>query len=113
MVAMSGGVDSAAAALFLKNAGHDTAGVTMKLYTPNAQLSDSEVPEVLTEDILDARSVCDKLGIKHFALQYGESFRICVIDSFISEYKNGGTPNPCVVCNRDIKFGKLLSLLAD
>ena len=108
MVAMSGGVDSAAAALFIKNAGYDAAGVTMRLYSPAEALCDSDDPDTLTQDIIDARSVCDVLGITHFAVQYGESFKKSVIDDFIHEYKNGGTPNPCVVCNRTLKFGKLL-----
>ena len=108
MVAMSGGVDSAAAALLIKNAGYDTAGVTMRLFSPTEELFDSDTSITATQDILDARSVCESLGIEHFTVQYGESFKKSVIDNFIREYKNGGTPNPCVVCNRDIKFGKLL-----
>lgn len=108
MVAMSGGVDSATAALFIKNSGYETAGVTMKLYTEGTLPSDTEAVDLPSADILDARAVCDTLGIPHFAVEYGESFKKSVIESFIDEYKKGGTPNPCVVCNRDIKFGKLL-----
>lgn len=108
MVAMSGGVDSATAALFIKNSGYETAGVTMKLYTEGTLPSDTEAVDLPSADILDARTVCDTLGIPHFAVEYGESFKKSVIESFIDEYKKGGTPNPCVVCNRDIKFGKLL-----
>ena len=108
MVAMSGGVDSATAALFIKDAGYEVAGVTMKLYAEAEELRDCETVASPTADILDARAVCDTLSIPHFAVEYGESFRKSVIESFIGEYKNGGTPNPCVMCNRDIKFGKLL-----
>ncbi len=108
LVAMSGGVDSAVAALFIKNAGYETAGVTMKLYDAENPLCDSERVTETTPDIDDAKAICSTLGIGHFAVQYGESFRSCVIDRFIDEYKKGGTPNPCVECNRTIKFGKLL-----
>ncbi len=107
LVALSGGVDSAAAALLLKGQGYDIAGVTMKLYSNDENMTDGEV-STPTQDILDAKSICDTLGIEHHTVKFGESFCKCVIDNFIEEYKNGGTPNPCVECNRKIKFGKLL-----
>ncbi len=105
LAALSGGVDSAVAALLLKNGGYDVSGITMKLCDTLPDGDDIGVPNA---DILDAKSICDDLGIEHTAISLCESFRRCVIDDFITEYKNGGTPNPCVECNRTIKFGKLL-----
>ncbi len=107
LAALSGGVDSAVAALLLKNGGYDVSGITMKLCDTLPDGNDVGVPNA---DILDAKSICDNLGIEHTAISLCESFRRCVIDDFITEYKNGGTPNPCVECNRTIKFGKLLEV---
>ncbi len=110
LAALSGGVDSAAAALLLLEAGHDVSGITMKLYCGDENVPDSDDIGTPTQDILDAKSICDTLGIEHITLALGESFRKSVIERFIEEYKNGGTPNPCVECNRTIKFGKLLEV---
>lgn len=107
LVAMSGGVDSAVAALLIKNMGYDTAGITMKLWSDDEAVTDvySGIP---TNDILDAAAICKRIGIEHHICSLGESFKRFVVDKFISDYKNGATPNPCVECNRYIKFGKLL-----
>ena len=110
LAALSGGVDSAAAALLLLREGHDVTGITMKLYSGTEDVLDSDDIGTPTQDILDAKSICDTLGIEHITLALGESFRKNVIEHFIEEYKNGGTPNPCVECNRTIKFGKLLEV---
>ena len=107
LAALSGGVDSAVAALLLKNEGYDVSGITMKLCDSLPDGDDIGEPN---SDILDAKSICDTLGIEHSAVSLCESFKKCVIDDFITEYKNGGTPNPCVECNRTIKFGKLLEI---
>lgn len=106
LVAMSGGVDSSAAALLIKNMGYELGGITMRVW------SDLEnVPEgdTVTQDdnCSDARAVCDALGIPHHIVSYGETFRKNVVDRFIDDYIKGLTPNPCVECNRTIKFGKL------
>ena len=108
LVALSGGVDSAAAALLLCEAGYSVSGATMKLCTRDEGERDGGEVTRPTQDILDAKSICDTLDIEHFALSYNQSFCSHVIESFIDEYKNGGTPNPCVECNRKIKFGVLL-----
>ena len=108
LVALSGGVDSAAAALLLTDMGYMTAGATMKLCTKDGGESDGEAVTVDTQDIIDAKNICDTLGIEHYAVSYNQSFCKNVIESFINEYKHGGTPNPCVECNRKIKFGVLL-----
>ena len=113
LAALSGGVDSAAAALLLLEAGHEVSGITMKLYDAENAVPDSDYIGVASQDILDAKSICDTLGIEHITLALGESFRKSVIECFIEEYKNGGTPNPCVECNRAIKFGKLLDIALD
>lgn len=110
LAALSGGVDSAVAALLLLEDNYEVAGITMKLYSEGETIPDSDNIGEPTQDILDAKSICDTLGIEHFTVAFGESFCKKVIDSFIEEYKNGGTPNPCVECNRTIKFGKLLDL---
>ena len=108
LVALSGGVDSAAAALILTEMGYKTAGATMKLCQKDDGETDGGAVVVPTKDIADAKSICDALKIEHYAVSYSQSFCRGVIESFIEEYKNGGTPNPCVECNRKIKFGVLL-----
>lgn len=94
---MSGGVDSSACAALLLGAGFDTSGVTLGLY--DGGVSDAAA---------DARSVCEKLGIPHYVYDFKDEFEKTVISDFITEYLGGRTPNPCVVCNRRLKFGKML-----
>ena len=111
MVGMSGGVDSSAAALILKNEGFDIYGATLRLYVPPKNQEDTELHLCGAEsDIADAQAVADKLGIEHFVFDLQSDFKKCVINNFISVYKNGGTPNPCIECNRHIKFSKMLDL---
>ena len=98
--AMSGGVDSSVAAYLLTRAGYNVTGVTMTLYRSNGETGD-------TQDVIDARAICDKLGIPHITYDMGEIFCGCVIEDFIKIYEEGGTPNPCVTCNKTIKFGAL------
>ena len=101
-VAMSGGVDSAAAALLLAEAGYDVWGVTLRLQScPGAA-------ETAEAEIDAARRAAEALGIPHRVLDLRERFRTAVMDRFVSEYLAGRTPNPCVDCNREIKFGALL-----
>lgn len=107
IVAMSGGVDSAAAALLIKEAGYDAAGITMKLWSETETVTDVD-SGIISTDIADAKRIADSLGMPHYVLSLGDTFRACVIDRFIADYKRGATPNPCVECNRYIKFGKLL-----
>ena len=98
--AMSGGIDSSVAAYLLREAGYDTTGITMTLYNPNPTGD-------VSQDVLDARQVCATLGIPHITCHMGEIFKSAVIEDFIATYEAGGTPNPCVVCNKRIKFGAL------
>ena len=98
--AMSGGVDSSVAAYLLSQAGYDVTGATMTLYRSEGQTGD-------TQDVTDARAICAKLGIPHKTYDMGEVFCRCVIEDFIRVYEEGGTPNPCVTCNKTVKFGTL------
>ncbi len=97
LVGMSGGVDSSVAALVLKNKGYEVSGVTLTLCDKDN-----------SRDIEDARAVCSRLGIKHSVIDLKKEFSEYVISDFISQYKLGKTPNPCIVCNKYIKFGLML-----
>ncbi len=105
-VAMSGGIDSAVAALLIKNQGFDTHGVTMKLCE---RILPDGTDASLT-DIGDARNICEKLGIEHTVYELSRDFYDAVIRDFIDTYMHGATPNPCIVCNKLLKFGKLLDI---
>lgn len=109
LVAMSGGVDSAVSAHLIKQK-HEALGVTMKLHDESDNLIYGENSCCSNQDIADAKSVCALIGIPHEVHDFGTSFKECVIADFINCYKNGSTPNPCVVCNRKIKFEELLKL---
>lgn len=107
MIAMSGGVDSAAAA-YLASRGTIAAGVTMQLAPV-----ESAQGEALARDIEDAARLCQQLDIPHFVADLTDAFRQYVIDPFIGAYEAGKTPNPCVFCNKSIKFGALLRFAND
>lgn len=100
MAAMSGGVDSSAVAVLLKQSGYDVFGGTLRLY---------DVCGKISPDIDDAKTVCDKLEIPHFVYDLRGTFEKKVISPFIDTYLQGGTPNPCIECNKHIKFGGLLT----
>jgi tRNA-specific 2-thiouridylase len=105
LVAMSGGVDSSVAALLLKNEGYDVSGVTMCLGIP---VEGDSAKCCGADAIDDAKRVCDRLKIPHYVFDYAAELEDKVIANFISQYKKGRTPNPCVECNRHLKFGTLL-----
>ncbi|MFZ0666695.1 MAG: argininosuccinate synthase domain-containing protein, partial [Acidimicrobiales bacterium] len=104
MVAMSGGVDSSVAAALLMEQGHDVVGVTLKLW---GGASDSGCCSVA--DVDDARRVSEQLGLDHHTFDLKKDFEESVIDPYVTAHAEGRTPNPCVECNRHVKFGKLLA----
>lgn len=100
---MSGGVDSTAAALLLKEQGYDCVGCTMKLYDgPGSSRCCS------LDDVEDARTAAFRLGMPYYVFNFKDAFRALVMDKFASFYESGRTPSPCIDCNRYLKFGKLL-----
>ncbi len=108
MIGMSGGVDSSVAAFLLQKESLEVIGATMKLYNNEDIDFVSEKTCCSLDDVLDAKSVCTRLGIRHYTLNMTDDFKKEVIERFISAYQNGFTPNPCIDCNRYMKFSKML-----
>lgn len=108
VIAMSGGVDSSVAALLIKNEGIDAIGITLKLYTNEEIGVCREKSCCSVEDVEDARSVAFKLSMPFYVFNFADRFEEEVISRFIEAYKAGKTPNPCIDCNRHIKFDQLL-----
>ena len=107
IIAMSGGVDSSVAACLMKQRGFDCIGVTMKLFA-NEDIGISREHSCCSlDDVEDARSVARMLGIPYYVFNFSDRFHEDVIARFISAYENGRTPNPCIDCNRYLKFDKL------
>ena len=107
VVAMSGGVDSSVTAAILKAEGYDVVGVTLQLYDHGAA-AHRKGACCAGQDIYDARSVAERIGIPHYVLDYESRFKEAVIDRFADSYLAGETPVPCVECNQAIKFNDLL-----
>lgn len=107
IIAMSGGVDSSVAAFLMKEKGFECIGATMKLHDS----SDVDISKDKTccslDDIEDARSVAHRLSMPYYVFNFKDEFKEKVIDKFIATYETGGTPNPCIDCNRYLKFKKL------
>ncbi|NLC11320.1 MAG: tRNA 2-thiouridine(34) synthase MnmA, partial [Firmicutes bacterium] len=111
LVAMSGGVDSSVAAALLKEQGFEVIGATMQLwFDPKAEEEAKEKGKGCSSmaAVADARQVCNVLGIPHHVFNFRDLFNETVVSYFMREYKRGRTPNPCVVCNRYIKFAHFL-----
>ena len=103
LVAMSGGVDSSVAAALLREQGHEVVGATLKLW---GGPSDSGCCSVA--DVDDARAVADRLGIEHHTFRFGDDFDEHVVAPYVADHAAGRTPNPCIECNRHLKFDRLL-----
>jgi len=108
VIGMSGGVDSSVAAYLLKEQGYDVIGIMMKLTKDDFEIVNTEGGCCSLSAANDARKIADLLDIPFYVLNFKEPFKINVIDYFIDEYIKGRTPNPCVMCNRTIKFSRLL-----
>ncbi len=103
LVAMSGGVDSSVAAALLAEAGHDVQGVTLKLWGGESDRGCCSVA-----DVEDARRVADHLGLEHHVFNFGPDFDAQVVTPYVTAHAEGRTPNPCIECNRHLKFDRLL-----
>lgn len=113
IIAMSGGVDSSVAALLTKETGDLCMGATMKLFHNEDVGIKREKTCCSLDDVEDARSVCYKMGMKYYVFNFSERFREDVIDRFVEAYENGATPNPCIDCNRYLKFDKMFQRMKE
>jgi tRNA-specific 2-thiouridylase len=104
MVMMSGGVDSSVAAAVLRDEGHDVTGVTLKLWG-----GESDSGCCSASDVEDARRVAAQLGIPHYVFNFTDDFDEHVVGPYVDAYASGETPNPCVECNRTMKFGRVIN----
>lgn len=103
LVAMSGGVDSSVAAALLAEAGHEVVGCTMKLWGGSSDTGCCSVA-----DVDDARRVAQQLDIDHFTFNFGDDFEAAVVQPYVAAHAEGRTPNPCIECNRALKFDRLV-----
>ena len=108
LLAMSGGVDSSAAAVILREQGHDVVGVTMRLWG-----GESDTGCCSVSDVDDARRVAQQVGIDHLVFNFSDGFSDHVVEPYVRAHERGTTPNPCIECNRHLKFDRLLSRAHD
>ncbi|GAA0121549.1 MAG: tRNA 2-thiouridine(34) synthase MnmA [Clostridium argentinense] len=108
VIGMSGGVDSSVAAYLLKEQGYEVIGIMMKLAPDDPDYAENEGGCCSLSAVLDARRVADKLDIPFYVMNFKQPFQTHVINNFVDEYFSGRTPNPCIMCNKHIKFEELL-----
>ncbi len=108
VVGMSGGVDSSVAAYLLKEQGYDVIGVTMRLWQEDSDREETGKECCSLSAVSDARRVADKIGIPFYVMNFGDVFKKNVVKYFVEEYIHGRTPNPCIACNRYVKWEALL-----
>lgn len=109
VVGMSGGVDSSVAAYLLKEQGYDVIGVTMQIWqNDETQLIEENAGCCGLRAVDDARSVAQMLDIPYYVMNFREEFKTCVIKPFVEDYLHARTPNPCILCNRYVKWEALL-----
>ena len=108
VIGMSGGVDSSVAAYLLKEQGYDVIGVTMQIWQEDNEYTEREGGCCSLSAVDDARRVANKIGIPFYVMNFRDSFKEKVIDYFVQEYIDGKTPNPCIACNKHLKFDELL-----
>ena len=110
LIGMSGGIDSTVAAILLQEQGYELVGATFRTFDPPTVSSANPSPKSCASEqsIIDAQEMAQKLGFEHHILDFRDTFREHVIANFVDEYAHGRTPNPCVLCNSHIKWGKLM-----
>ncbi len=113
IIAMSGGVDSSVAALLTKEQGLECMGITMRLYSNEDVFIDTSKTCCSLDDVEDARGVANRLDIPYYVFNFSDAFNEQVIDRFVNAYENGFTPNPCIDCNRYIKWKKLFQRMKE
>lgn len=109
VIGMSGGVDSSVAAYLLKEQGYEVIGITMRLAPEDDNYPQNDGGCCSLSAVEDARRVCDRIGIPFYVFNFKDSFKKKVIDYFVEEYMIGKTPNPCIACNKHLKFDELLT----
>ncbi len=113
LIAMSGGVDSSVAALLTREQGFDIAGVTLKMFGNELIGAVGESTCCSTSDVEDAESVCRRLGVPFYVFNFADKFEKEVVQRFVRAYEEGRTPNPCIDCNRYLKFGALFQRMEE
>ena len=113
IIAMSGGVDSSVAALLTKETGDECIGATMKLFHNEDIGVKREKTCCSLDDVEDARNVCYRMGIRYYVFHFSERFKEDVMDRFVDAYEHGATPNPCIDCNRYLKFDKMFQRMRE
>ena len=110
-MAMSGGIDSTVSAMLLREQGYDLVGVTFRTFDSIRESCLAKEKGCCSIDsIMEAKRMAEQLGFEHHILDFRDTFKQCVIGNFVDEYLRGRTPNPCVLCNSSIKWGKLLDM---